>query len=335
MELGFLFILLTSKANSQCFTSSPAWPPASQDYYSGYMWYDTNGNSIQAHGGGFLKVGGTWYWYGESAKTSDLSNHEVTCYSSTDLFTWKYEGDVFYNQNITGVSQPGPYVIERPKVVYNQQTGKYVMWFHLDNSGYSLRMVGIATASSPNIQFDWVHAIQPDGLPSLDMTLYQDDGGSTYHIRSVNNQYVGISLLTSDYLNSAGMVSNYSQAREGPAMFKLNGYYYLITSHLTGWDANPMDMLKSNGNSLHGATWSSLGNPTDSSDSMNSQSTYVLPYTYPNGETKFIYMGDRWNYYGPGSLLNATYIWLPITVNSATSFNINWLDYWNYADLTN
>jgi hypothetical protein len=29
------------------------------------IWKDTKGNRIEAHGGGFLKVGDTWYWFGE------------------------------------------------------------------------------------------------------------------------------------------------------------------------------------------------------------------------------------------------------------------------------
>jgi len=31
----------------------------------GAPWKDTSGNSIQAHGGGILKVGSTFYWFGE------------------------------------------------------------------------------------------------------------------------------------------------------------------------------------------------------------------------------------------------------------------------------
>lgn len=31
----------------------------------GAPWTDTSGNRIQAHGGGILKVGSTFYWFGE------------------------------------------------------------------------------------------------------------------------------------------------------------------------------------------------------------------------------------------------------------------------------
>ncbi len=39
-------------------------------------------------------------------------------------------------------------ILERPKVIYNARTKKYVMWFHLEpkNVGYDGAMIGIAQA---------------------------------------------------------------------------------------------------------------------------------------------------------------------------------------------
>jgi hypothetical protein len=293
---------------------------------SGVPWYDDQGHRIEAHGGGWLVVGNTYYWYGESQKTSELSTHGVTCYSSSDLLNWHYEGMILYQQNITGVSEPGPYVVERPKVVYNTNTKLYVLWFHLDNSGYGLRQVGVATSPNPTGIFHFVRGFQPDGLQSLDMTVYQDSDGSAYHIRSVANQYVGISKLSADYLNTTGIISTIGEAREGPAMFKFKGEYYLVTSHLSGWAPNPMEMF-AGGSTLAGAKWVSLGNPTNDPTTFDSQSTNVLLFPYGNGQTEIIYQGDRWNEAGPGGLLNATYIWLPITP-SGSSFTVPWEGSW-------
>lgn len=33
---------------------------------SGETWPDSDGNHINAHGGGIIKYKGTWYWFGES-----------------------------------------------------------------------------------------------------------------------------------------------------------------------------------------------------------------------------------------------------------------------------
>ena len=35
----------------------------------------------------------------------------------------------------------------------------------------------------------------------------------------------------------------------------------------------------------------------------NSQSTFVLPLEFEDGTVLFIYMGDRWNFYGSGQVL--------------------------------
>jgi len=291
---------------------------------SGIPWYDSSGKRIEAHGGGFLLANGRYYWYGESAKTSSLNDHGVNCYSSTDLTNWKFERQVLAQADIVGVPTKGPYVVERPHVLYNARTSKYVMWFHLDTSDYGLRDVGVATSDQPNGAFKFVRGFQPDGVPSLDQTIYQDTDGNAYHIRSCNNQYVGFSRLSADFLNTTGIIAKINDARESPAMFQHQGNYYLITSHLSGWNPNAMDFFNC-GKSLVNAQCVSLGNPTHDSTTFNSQSTDVLIY-----KDTIIYQGDRWNYSGPGGLLNATYIWLPIVPTvSGTAFNIQWQNSWN------
>ena len=111
---------------------------------SGEIWNDTDGNPINAHGGGILYHEGTYYWYGEYklGKTvlpewatwecfrTDVSG--VSCYSSKDLSTWKFEGLVLPAvKNDTLHDLHPSQVLERPKVVYNKATKKFVMWMHI------------------------------------------------------------------------------------------------------------------------------------------------------------------------------------------------------------
>jgi len=317
MNNTFLFVVL--------FLSVAVYVKAATGIQSGIAWYDTAGNRIEAHGGGFLLANGTYYWYGESRKTSSLNDHGVNCYSSTDLTHWKFERQVLAQTDIR-VSTAGPYVVERPHVIYNARTSKYVLWFHLDTSSYGLRYAGVATSDTPNGAFRFSHGFQPDGVPSLDQSVYQDTDGNAYQIRSCNNQYVGFSRLTADYLNTTGITTKINEARESPAVFQYSGRYYLVTSHLTGWDPNPMDLYDC-GRSLTNAQCTSLGNPTKDSTTFNSQSTNVLIY-----KNTIVYQGDRWNYKGTGGLLNSTYIWLPITPNG-NNFDIKWQDNWNLPSL--
>ena len=102
------------------------------------------------------------------------------------------------------------------------------------------------------------------------------------------------------------------------AMLRLsNGTYYLITSHKTGENPNPLIAWRSTTTSLDTTNWSNLGNPTNAPNSFNSQPTFVVSYTPTSGQPYFIYMGDDWvkcpNADGSeGPLINACYIWLPI-----------------------
>jgi hypothetical protein len=156
------------------------------------------------------------------------------------------------------------------------------MWFHLDSFNYNYRHVGIAQSDSPTGPFEYVHGIQPDGIPSLDMSLFLDPlDGTGYFIRSCNNLYAGISRLTSDFLNTTGLISK-STLLEGMALFRHpNGTFYMMTSHLTYWDPNPLMLFRAQGSTLDDPQWINMGNPTGMATSWNSQPAYVLQYT-PN-----------------------------------------------------
>jgi hypothetical protein len=309
----------------------------SRTIFPGVVWNDTDGKSIQAHATGILidPTDNSYWWYGESLKTSTLSDHGVNCYHSKDLINWMNIGQVLGQKQVFIKDLSGPYVIERPKVIWNEKTKLYVMWFHLDSDNYRYRYVGVATSPTPNGTFKFVDAFQPDGVPSLDMNIYEDkrDGQvrGVYLVRSCNNQYVGISKLTDDYLNTTGIKSSIGEPREGHAVFYRNNRYYMMTSHLSGWSPNPAELFITNQDNLQDAKWSSLGNPTGSSTTFNSQSTFVLPFpsTKNPGTFFYIYMGDRWDY---PHLLNASYIWLPYTFNSDTNITLQWQDQWNLDD---
>jgi len=294
-------------------------------------WLDTSGDRIEAHGAGMLysPIDNHWYWYGESAKSGStreledsLWTHGVNCYSAPGIAgPWRNEGQVFRQADISIQGLEPPFIVERPKVLFNHMTRIFVMWFHLDRnldgtgeSWYQLNSVGVATSSYAAGPFVFVHAMQPDGLPSLDMSLFLDPlDRQAYLIRSVANEYNAISRLTPDYLNSAGVISEHRPVFEGMAIFRLaNGTYYCITSHLTGWSPNPLSLLRAQGSSLENPLWVDMGNPTGDDSSFNSQPTFVISVTPSNGREYFIYMADNWIHAGPGELTDAAYIWLPV-----------------------
>lgn len=150
--------------------------------------------------------------------------------------------------------------------------------------------------------------------------------------------------------------NNTAGSREAPAPIKIDGKYYMVTSALSGWKANPS--LTQVSDSILGE-WISTGNPitgdgpvnngqwsqnAERNTSFNSQSTCILQL--PDG--RYMYMGDRWKN-GVYETSNAngtfpdvdvkasTYVWLPITFENDSTYGentlkIRWHDEWSIAD---
>jgi len=144
----------------------------------GELWPDNRGIHINAHGGGMLYRDGVYYWYGEHKDelTSD-ANVGINCYSSRDLLNWKFEGVVLpvVTDNDSSDITKGC-IMERPKVVYNEKTQKYVLWFHLElkGQGYKAARVAMAVSDSPTGTFDYVRSYRPNaGIYPLNFTQEQ------------------------------------------------------------------------------------------------------------------------------------------------------------------
>jgi len=310
------------------------------DFQPGKIWNDTKGKPINAHGGGILYHNGTYYWFGEIKKGNTwrvpyiiswecyrTNAGGISCYSSKNLLDWKYEG-VALKPNLLDSSSDLHIskVIERPKVIYNEKTKKFVMWMHIDSEDYSYACAGVATSNKPTGPYKYFYSMQPNNHMSRDMTLFKDDDGKAYHIySSEENSTLHIGLLSDDYLTPSGkfiriMENNY---REAPAMFKHNSKYYLITSGCTGWDSNQANYAVSD--SVMGQ-WEVVGNPClgeGADKTFQSQSTYILPVKGKDGA--FIFMADRWN---KTNLEDSRYIWLPLKFNGDKPV-IEWVDSWN------
>ncbi|MCJ8164304.1 glycoside hydrolase family 43 protein [Pontibacter sp. E15-1] len=133
----------------------------------GEIWRDTNGEHINAHGGGMLFHKGRYYWFGEHKVAGREGNKAlvgVSCYSSKDLNTWKNEGpSLSVDAEGSGSEIEKGSVIERPKVIYNEKTRKFVMWFHLElkGQGYSAARTGVAVADKVTGPYTYLKSVRP------------------------------------------------------------------------------------------------------------------------------------------------------------------------------
>jgi len=115
----------------------------------GAVWPDTAGTHVNAHGGGILYQDGTYYWVGEKrGRQQEALGFNV--YSSKDLYNWRYEGVALAPvEGDPNHDLAKGCAMERPKILYNDRTKKYVMWFHLElrGKGYSAARAAVATST--------------------------------------------------------------------------------------------------------------------------------------------------------------------------------------------
>jgi len=334
----------------------------------GEVWLDTDGQPINAHGGGVLLHDGIYYWYGELkvgrtylpgvnqkwGGTRVLAGG-VSCYSSTNLNHWKKEGCVLpSNAENPDHDLACENVIERPKVLYNARTKKFVMWLHQDSPNYQAARSGVAISDKPTGPFEYLGSFRPNagvwpvnvtpddklraeknflardfegGQMARDMTLFVDDDSKAYQFyASENNSTMHVSLLTDDYLKPAGKYARIFPGRlmEAPAVFKRNAKYYLIASGCTGWDPNAARSAVAD--NIFGP-WTELDNPCrgeNAEKTFGAQSTFVLPVA--GRPDIFIAMFDRWKKW---DLQDSRHVWLPLEFDPEGRPTVRWQERWS------
>lgn len=228
----------------------------------GIPWYDTDGQLLQAHGGGIVQEGDTFYLIGEN-KTSREGNEggnsfnsvavskfslpiisfadgiSLQCYQSKDLIAWEFVNDLLvYDPSIPDLGDNR--VIERPKVVHSPNTNQYVMWMHVDSSDYKDAKAGAAVSDSLCGDFSYKGSVQPLDNQSRDMTLFVDNDDTGYLVGEDRDEGTHFFKLSSDYLTveekTGTILFSHMPALESPAVVKVDGVYYFFGSQLTGWD---------------------------------------------------------------------------------------------------
>lgn len=325
--------------------------PVRDRIMTGVPLYDDNGGLVQAHGGGLVRdeKTGRYYWYGEARGASEVPERlrryadwgwrvGVACYSSADLYNWKYEGlalEMLEDSDEAPLEYPASdirvgEVLERPKVIYNEKTGKYVMWMHIDNGWYGYSRAGVAVADSPAGPFTYLGSFRPGDKMSRDMTVFKDDDGAAYiYFSTDENASLAVCRLSDDYLSCEGEAAYCISGgwREAPAPFKYKDTYYMITSGCTGWDPNAADYATAPSPL---GPWTRHGSPMHGEGAdltFGGQSAYVLPVDAENG--KFVFIADIWR---PSHHDESGFIWLPIQIND-NGIRIDWLDEWTLDDL--
>lgn len=270
----------------------------------GKVWLDTTGERIQAHGGSVIYVNGVYYWYGENKDHTtgedDIWSWGVGCYSSIDLVNWKNEG-LIIAPNLEDPTSPlhPSSVLDRPHIIYNKMTQKYVCWIKIQNHVDDTQSETVLTADHILGPYTIVNRnIRPLGMSAGDFDLaVADDGKAYYYFERVHSETI-CADLTPDYTDVTGYYSTHFPhsnppfVREGTTHFTRKNKHYLLTSGTTGYLPNPSEIAIAD--TWHGP-YTVLGNPHPddrSNTSFHSQISCV--FKVEGKKDLYIACADRW-----------------------------------------
>lgn len=294
--------------------------------YSGVPWFDDRGKVVSAHGANIIRENGKFYLFGEAHTDNSNAFAGFNCYSSSDLYNWKFESIALPVQK-SGKLGPNR-VGERPKVMKSPATGEFIMYMHADTLGYVDQFLGYATSSTITGPYTFQGPLLFNGKPikKWDMGAFRDDDGAGYVLLHGGDIY----KLSDDYKSIVehvhkAMISGF----ESPTMFRKDGTYYFLGSQLTSWERNDNDYYTAS--SLKGP-WAFRGHfAPKGSLTWNSQCSFVLPLEGAK-DTTYMYMGDRWSY--PKQNSSATYVWQPLTVSELSLSIPEYQEAWRINTLT-
>lgn len=313
------------------------------------QWHDENGRIINASDGGILYVDGKYHWYGQAlrplpsgsrGKGGQSTTTGVVMYESEDLYHWRYEGVILACSEDPSSELHGPMRFERPKIIYNRKTGKYVLWCHYvkypgdhefdPGTGEG----GVAVCDTVNGEYIWLKAMRPVDENGMvrDCTVYQDLDGSAYFIydrqnrTDRENRCLYIVKLSEDYCSFTSEYRRIEEAyrREAAALVYHDGYYFMITSGLTSWRANQAKYFRAK--HLFGP-WEDMGDPCIddwTKTTFHSQSTSI--FKVEGRKDMYIHMAERHN---TDNFLLCSYIWLPVHFGEDHTLSLRYQKCWS------
>ncbi|KAH8161625.1 hypothetical protein CIB48_g6614, partial [Xylaria polymorpha] len=284
----------------------------------GARWRDTEGNIIHAYAGNVVFDQGTFWLFGEYKTEGQGEGGGVAVYSSKDLGIWQSHGLALKPIEGHPYISPGM-IIQRPKVVYSEPTGKY----H-----------GFASSDKIEGPYDFIDATSPLGNWSQDFGLFTDwRDGRSYALYSNGDSKEGRDVYLTSYNKEVSALDEvdleistdalYSEKYdlEAPTIIQTDKSYYALMSHKTGY--RPNNVVAFRADKLSGP-WSQpfIVFPLNTR-SFNSQSGFTLRIQ-GSKKTSYLYLGDRWD---GNSIWESRHIWLPIdAIDERKTLEVKWYD---------
>ena len=300
---------------------------------AGIAFMDTDGKPVNAHGGGIIREGDTFYIHGLFFPTGPTPDdfHGVAMYSSKDLATWKNEGIVF-PQQASGELGPNRNC-DRPHIIKCPSTGEFILTARASDTVTFEQDKEVVYATSPTVngQYSYKGILKNASGQSAshsDMSAYADETGAYFITESGWVYPLASDCHTWVSGKQYSTVNGPSGGGEAPTVFKAGSTYYWIASYKTGWRCN--NNFYSTAPAMTGP-WTYQGYIAPVSDTSNdislqrtwlSQTTWVQPVVGSKG-TVYVYWGDHWDNCGATSGAGssnylATYVFQPLIFSDQT-----------------
>lgn len=173
---------------------------------------------------------GRHYLYVEHSANGTYSSGGVAACSSQDLSTWRFEGIVFHNENLTDMvyGMEGPFTIERPTVIFNQMTKQYVLWATMNDKDRTLGIAAVASSPFEDGPFLFKRSLYPDGNRTRDQASFVTEDSRPVLSRTY--------FATVEYLMPEAVMQPVWESvknRDGTTNFRLN---YHRANYDVGYD---------------------------------------------------------------------------------------------------
>lgn len=279
---------------------------------NGKVWLDEEGDTVQAHAPGFLFEGDRWWMVGEDR--TEPWHPDVNLYSSPDLVHWRFERKIVRNGQ-SHAELGTARMIERAKLLRNPRTGKYVLWCHWESRDYRASEAACFVSDSIRGDYRLAWSGRPLGIASRDCNVFQDMDGTAYFISTTSiyadNGELGLFRLSDDYLSVHSHTPLFmGHHREAPAIVRIGGTYWMLTSGTTGWEPNQCQLSRSAGME---EGWRPL-HDVGPADCYDTQAAAILTIKGTR-QTTYLYVGDRWK---DPDLPSSKIIIFPLTFDGTT-----------------
>jgi len=311
------------------------------------VWKDDRDQEIMCQGGNLCKFGDTFYFYGWGDYQGDNRKDTITCYSSRDLASWKFERHI-YTRDTADLTLIVP---DRLHVIYNAATKKYVMIgkhiLPVDDPpipGQPRVTGGVSyfTSETPTGTFAYLgHEMLPAGAnPGTDyhrdLAAFQDGDGTAYVVSSHDqhkpNRNIMITRLTPDYLKVDRAICEIpltGVAREAPYIIKLKGKYWLFVSgHGVGgsaWNGSPTSYTTAEKLEGPWTPFKKVECEPATKDCFNAQTDFLFEVKGSAGSF-VLWGGDRWSQ--RTKLGIGKNVWLPLHWKGDEPL-LKWYPTWN------